>query len=309
MKRRFFTTLALFAALALTSCGGKSGGQQQGDQSSEQPHVHQAAEGAEWQNNATKHWKECEAGDGAKVDEASHNFKDVAAESVAATCAAPGKEVKICTICGYKSETALPQLEHNYVANGDATGKVHPEKCNSGCETKAYRFDISEAAGWNKATTKWNAKTTDTSNNQVEASWAVEAGQLPAGKYQVYLEATMSRDSHSSRYLFNENKTVNPKKPDGTDYPDQSSSSPDTADESPWRYYFAVNGVDVYPDTSKTLGEIGYHGGDGAEKVFGLVLSEITIPENITSFSAKHGDIGYSLTVSAVRLVEIKQAA
>ena len=306
MKKKLFTTLALFAALAITACGGKAGANSS-EQGSE--HVHEAAEDAEWQNNATKHWKECKDGDGAKVDEASHTFQAVPAESVAATCAAPGKEVKICTVCGYKSETVLDQLEHSFVADGDATGKVHPEKCNNNCQTKAYRFEVSEAEGWNKATTKWNARTTDASNNQVEASWALEAGQLPAGKYQVYLEATMSYDSHSSRYLFNQNKTVNPTKPDGTAYPDDSSDNPDGAAESKWRYYFAVNGQDVFPDTSKTLGEIGYHGGSGAEKVFGLVLSEITIPAGATSFSAKHGDIGYSLIVSAVRLVEIKQAA
>ena len=63
------------------------------------------------------------------------------------------------------------------------------------------------------------------------------------------------------------------------------------------------------PDTSKTLGEIGYSGGEGATPKFGLVLSKITIPAGATSFSAKHGDIGYSLIVSRVRLVEIKAAA
>ena len=291
MKRKLLAVFTLFASLTLvTACGGSTNNNE-----------------PSWQSDKTYHWKEDEEGE--KVEKAKHTMVKVDAECVEATCEAPGKTVKACSVCGYRTEETIAQKEHNIVNDGDATGKVHPEKCSNGCNLKAYRFDISEAEGWNKDTTKWNAKTTDSSNNQVEALWTLEAGQLPAGDYEVYLEATMSRDSHSSRYLFNENKEVNPKKPDGTDFPDQSSSSPDGANESKWRYYFAVNGVDVFPDTSKTLGEIGYSGGDGATPAFGLVLSKITIPADVTSFSAKHGDIGYSLIVSRVRLVEIKAAA
>ena len=293
MKRKLFTVLATFFSMALvTACGGTTNNE---------------PAAPSWSYDKTQHWKENE--DGEKVDKTKHTMVKVDAECVEATCEAAGKTVKVCSVCGYRTEETIAKKEHNIVDNGAATGKVHPEKCSSGCNLKAYRFDISEAEGWNKNTVKWNAKTTDASNNQVEALWTLEAGQLPAGDYEVYLEATMSYDSHSSRYLFNQNKTVNPTKPDGTSYDDDPSDSPDKATESKWRYYFAVNGVDVFPDTSKTLGEIGYSGGDGATPKFGLVLSKITIPAGATSFSAKHGDIGYSLIVSRVRLVEIKAAA
>ena len=223
-----------------------------------------------------------------------------------ATCEAEGVEKRVCEVCGYEDFKYTPALGHVFVDNGEATGKVHPE-IDNGCNTHAYRFDIADAEGWNTPDVKWNVK----SGATAQASWAIEEGQLPAGKYKVYLEATMSYDSHGSRYMFNENKEVNPLNPvTGEEYPDQSSSDPDTASQSAWRYYFAINnGDDIYPDCSTTLAEIGYHGGSGAEKVFGLVLSEITIPEGITSFEARHGNIGYSLIVSRIRLVEIKEAA
>ena len=292
MKRKLFTVLAAFFSMALvTACGGTTNNNNE----------------PSWKSDKTYHWKE--DAEGEKVEKEKHKMVKVDAECVEATCAAPGKTVKACSVCGYRTEEVIAQKEHNIVEDGAATGKVHPEKCTNGCNAKAYRFDISEAEGWNKNNVKWNAKTTDSSNNQVEASWALEAGQLPAGDYAVYLEATMSYSSHGDRYLFNQNKTVNPTKPDGSSYGEDTSDNPDKATESKWRYYFAVNGTDVFPDTSKTLSEIGYSGGDGATPAFGLVLSKITIPAGVTSFSAKHGDIGYSLIVSRVRLVEIKAAA
>lgn len=298
MKRKLFATITLFAALALTACGG--GGKKE--------HVHKAAADAEWQSNTTQHWKDCKDNDGGKVDAGSHSFQRVEAESSAATCGAAGVEVKQCTVCGYKVTTNLDKLEHNFVDDGGATGKVHPEKCNSGCNTKAYRFDISEAEGWNSATVKWNAKSTDSDPSKTEATWALEAGQLPAGKYKVYLEALMSYTSHGNRYMFNENKTLHPTNPvTGEEYPDQSSQNPDGEGEAEWRYYFGVNGGEnIYPNCSVTLGELGYEGSnDSGTPKFAEVLSEITIPEGATSFSARHGDIGYSLIVSRVRLVKI----
>ena len=316
MKRKIFTTLAVFAALALTACGGgnqsePAGKSEPGKQSSKpastSKHTHTADENAPYKYDATNHWQECKDGDGGKVGSKAHTFvDDTTKTAVPASCETEGKKFLKCSVCGFEKEEAVPALGHVFEDNGAATGLVHPE-IDRGCNTKAYRFDIAEATGWNTPDVKWNAKAAPTN----QASWAIEEGQLPAGKYKVYLEATMSYDSHGSRYMFNENKTLHPKNPvTGEDYPDQSSSDPDTAEQSLWRYYFAINnGDDIYPDCSTTLAEIGYHGGSGAEKVFGLVLSEITIPAGITSFEARHGNIGYSLIVSRIRLVEIKAAA
>ena len=64
MKKSIFTTLIVFAALALTACGASSGG-------------------GKWESNASKHWHEK---DGKKVDEAAHTFEEDKSKAVAPTC-------------------------------------------------------------------------------------------------------------------------------------------------------------------------------------------------------------------------------
>lgn len=255
MKRKLFTIMALFAALTLSACGGNGGSK--AAPSTKKPtssHTHTAADNAEWKINADEHYKDCKDNDGGKVSKGSHTF----------------------------------------VADGDANGLVHPEKC-SVCGVKAYRLDISEATGWNKSTTKWNAKTTDTSGNtEVEASWDI-TGKIPAGNYAIQLEALMSYSSHSDRYFYNQWQT-------------DTASQPDKESESPFRYFFKVDdGTAVNPDTTKSWGELGYEGNnDGGSPKFATVVSTVAISATAAKFSAFHGDIGFSLIVSSVRLVELK---
>ena len=254
MKRKLIATMALFAALTLTACGGKGGGGN--NKSTSKPktsqHVHTADENAEWKISGEEHYKDCKENDGGKVSQAKHSFSD----------------------------------------DGAANGVVHPEKCV--CGLKAYRLDVSEATGWNKATTKWNAKTTDAENNQVEASWDI-AGKIPAGNYSIQLEALMSYSSHSDRYFYNQWET-------------DTASQPDKQSEAPFRYFFKVDdGAAVNPDTTKSWGELGYEGSnDSGSPKFATVVSQVTITATTAKFSAFHGDIGFSLIVSRVRLVEIK---
>ena len=88
MKRKIFTTFALFLSLALTACGGgKSNG---GD--------------AKWESDKTNHWHMV---DGQQTDKARHTFEESADESVAATCTVDGKKVEVCSVCGYKKETTV----------------------------------------------------------------------------------------------------------------------------------------------------------------------------------------------------------
>ena len=79
---------------------------------SEFEHVHAAA--TEWSSDENNHWHACTAPGcpTGKLDVAAHTFEEVAAEGVAATCAAEGKKVEECSVCGYKKETVLPKLAH-----------------------------------------------------------------------------------------------------------------------------------------------------------------------------------------------------
>lgn len=96
MKRKFFTTLALFFSLALTACGGGA--------KSEEP--------AKWESDKNNHWHV--NADGEKIDSAKHTFEVDEAQSVAAKCEAEGKKVEVCSVCGFKKETTVKALGHDW---------------------------------------------------------------------------------------------------------------------------------------------------------------------------------------------------
>ncbi|MEE3427119.1 MAG: hypothetical protein VZR55_04455, partial [Candidatus Enteromonas sp.] len=84
----------------------------------------------------------------------------------------------------------------------------------------------------------------------------------------------------------------------------------DKETESKWRYYVSLNGgAIIEPDQGKSWGDLGLNGGSNAATKYVCLNTEITIGADATKFSAWHGDIGYSLIVSHIRLVEIKAAA
>ena len=91
-----FTIIAL--VFALISCDN---GNDQGDGTS--PHTH---EWGAWQSNATQHWKECTANDGAEYGRANHTGNP-------------------CNVCGYEEIPTVPQPKIIDNTNGLAfDGKV-----------------------------------------------------------------------------------------------------------------------------------------------------------------------------------------
>lgn len=225
------------------------------------------------------------------VPKANHTYVEDTTKAVAATCATDGKKVEVCSVCSDKKETPIAATGHTLTTTPTAKTGVSTIACNKNDYT-GFEFDIAQATGWNKATTKWNAKTTDPSNNAVEASWDV-TGVIPDGKYSIELEGLMSYTSHGDRYFYNQWET-------------DSGTNADKESESPYRYFFKLNGETVVnPSTTKSWSELGYEGSNnsGTPK-FATVVSEVNI-SGLTTFSAFHGDIGYSMIVSRIRLVKI----
>lgn len=167
-------------------------------------------------------------------------------------------------------------------------GVVHKETKG---DAVAYRVDIAEATGWNKSTTKMNGKAAPDN----EANWDI-TGKIPSGNYQVELEALMTYESHSDRYFYNQYQT-------------DSGQNADKESEDPFRYFLKVDGATINPDTKKSWGEIGFQGeNQSGAPVFGEFISSMAVAADAKSLSLMHGNIGYSLIVSRVRLIAIPAA-
>ena len=93
MKKLLAKAMVLFAALALTACGGKS----------EKTHTHKFNEKV-WESNETQHWHPatCEHKN-AKGSAAAHTFEDFTDATHVnkdATCSEPGVKYQKCSVCG-----------------------------------------------------------------------------------------------------------------------------------------------------------------------------------------------------------------
>lgn len=99
--------LAVAAALAVSACSGG------GDNPSSSAHKHTAAPDAPWKYDNNNHWKDCEANDGGKAENAKHTFGDPT-DVVPATCTATGSQKVKCTVCGAEVTQTLPMAEHTW---------------------------------------------------------------------------------------------------------------------------------------------------------------------------------------------------
>ena len=101
---KLFAMLAVAAALAVSACSG-------GGNPSSSAHKHTAAPDAPWQHDNNNHWKDCEANDGGKAENAKHTFGDPT-DVVPATCTATGSQKVKCTVCGAEVTQTLPMIDH-----------------------------------------------------------------------------------------------------------------------------------------------------------------------------------------------------
>lgn len=185
---------------------------------------------------------------------------------------------------------------YEWEADGEAVGVVHKEKCTTDANKKAYRFDVSEATGWNQGGTKMNEKDQTKANSK--STWTVGADVIPDGNYRVDFVVKMTSD-HSARHWFNEAKW-NEEHPD--DKITLPVSNPDSTSEDPFRYFVELNGTAAYPTTTATWGEQGLS--NTAFKTANEVIRSVAAT-GLTTFALRHGNIGYSLIIESVRLIAL----
>ena len=97
-------------------------------------HVH--AYGTEWKSDATNHWHECTADDGAKNDVAAHTAGGWITDKEA-TETEKGQQHRECTVCGYVMETKEtpmipPQHTHTPSSEWTIDANNHWHKCSCG---------------------------------------------------------------------------------------------------------------------------------------------------------------------------------
>jgi len=103
---KLFAMLAVAAALAVSGCTGPGS-------SSTSVHKHTAAPDAPWKYDNNNHWKDCEANDGGKAENAKHTFGDPT-DVVPATCTAEGSQKVKCTVCGAEVTQTLQKIDHTW---------------------------------------------------------------------------------------------------------------------------------------------------------------------------------------------------
>ena len=185
---------------------------------------------------------------------------------------------------------------YEWEADGEVVGLVHKEKCTTDANKKAYRFDVSEATGWNQAGTKMNEKDQTKANSK--STWAVTEGAIPDGNYRVDFIVKMTSD-HSARHWFNE-AIWNQNHPEAQIT--LPGSNPDATTEDPFRYFIELNGTAAYPTTTQTWGEQGLSNTEF--KTANEVINKVAV-SGLTTFAMRHGNIGYSLIIQSVRLIAL----
>lgn len=191
-----------------------------------------------------------------------------------------------CKDCGEK-KTEEKEAQLHEMSFVDHKGLIDLESCDN-CATKAYKFPIKYAAGFNDPNIKMNAKSGDSS----KSTWNIE-GQLAPGKYEVEITTKLSQSSSTNRHWYNHAKNGI------TD----SGDNPDTASESDYRYWVEVDNQAFYPTSKKTWGEEGLNSTEYNRTVF---IAEVEVKSTTKTINFVHGNIGYSLLIDNIRLIAKK---
>ena len=166
-----------------------------------------------------------------------HNWVNQATGEGAATCTEPGVIDWGCSRCdATKQETGAKALGHLCTPVATSVEGILKGECTRpGCTGGEIILDVSNASGWNNATTKMDGKTSP--NNQ--STWNV-AGIVDDGVYDIQIEGLMSYSSHGVRKWYNMSKAnlcID------NQVEETATSNPDSTGQDDYRYYFKVNNL------------------------------------------------------------------
>ena len=210
-----------------------------------------------------KHYK-CEVCGMKKAEELelkAHTWvsdEDLASTDTVSTCTEHGIAHVKCSVCGAKEAQELPLGDHTWGEAQTAVGDAVPHECTA-CHAMCYELAVASPAKLKKDLT-WNI-----------------AG-LPAGKYEIHLNACASSTTLATSIISGE----------------------------VGRYQFKVDDGAYVNPANKTYGEFGLGTGESAANVkWSSSLCEIDVGESAGQFEIHWTDKGYSCFISAIRLVKV----
>ena len=224
--KKLLTTLALFAALTLTACGGNQPGEESkpADATSQKApsskHEHTFDETV-WASDETQHWHPatCEH-TSQKGSKAAHDFEEVTAEYVEPTCSVPGKKVEVCKVCKYRKETTLT-AEHDLQPVEHEQGEGEVAETIKKCSKDAYyqiEFNAYDAAATVSVSSDKHSNYVKLSKQGDTAStieWKIYAPVALTGRFWIDItgntsgmwDRTAQSGNQSIFYTFNDSTT------------------------------------------------------------------------------------------------------
>ena len=195
---------------------------------------------------------------------------DFEKKSTTASCEAAGEATYTCKVCGYTKVVAEDKLEHNWGEPGTKIGGAVPYECQT-CHAKAYVLDFADTSN-SKAAGKFNSG---------EALWNITG--IDAGTYEIYVKACAKSSTVTGAGFM-----------DGTNPRYQWRVDEET-------YVSPTTGTATYGDKGVGDGESNYQ--------WTKAVSQIDIGAAAAQFEMKFTSTGYSLNVSAVRIVKLSATA
>ena len=251
---------------------------------------------AVWEHDNMGHWHPANENPAVKCEYHKHDLVKDAEHSQDADCQHEGHEVYICSGCGQSIAIDTPKGEHNFsspmLSVANSLGKpVTLAECG-GCGEREIAIKYTDGVTYSKGAAQSSVSTKMSNDGTTYTEWRISVDKAIAGA-KIYFEGKTDYEGNMSRYFFNQNKSVNPVNPiTGEEYPDDTASSPDEADQDQWRYMVQVGeAAKIAPKVGVTFAEAGCGKGP-----FYLTDIDLAAGENIIRLHA--GKIGYRLTFS-----------
>ena len=233
------------------------------------------------------------------VSPLGHDWVNQASGENAATCTSDGVIDMKCSRCDKtKQDPGGKALGHLLTPVDTGVDGITKGRCTrNGCTGGEVILDVSKASGWNKSTTKMNGK----SSPDNQSTWNV-SGIVEDGVYDIQIEGLMTYTSHGNRKWYNMAKAA---LCIDNQVEETATSDPDTTAQDDYRYYFKVNNSTVInPTIKESWTDLGFEGeNDEGSPIYGDICKNVSI-SGATSFSLMHGNIGYSMIVSKVKLIK-----